>query len=83
MELGAHCVMVVTCHSANWKTYQQRGSCRNGLWKYTQRSILPIPDSDGLVIGAGDNPRKLMVEENCADIIQMTVQGKQASSSLV
>jgi hypothetical protein len=48
----------------------------------TQRSVLPIPDSDGLVIGRRDDPGKFMVEENGAHVVQVTVQGKQTPPSL-
>jgi hypothetical protein len=35
------------------------------------------------VIGAAHYPRQLMVEEDGADIVQMAVQGEQASPGLV
>lgn len=49
----------------------------------TQRSVLPIPNPDGLVVGTRDNPRKFMMKENCANIIQMSIQGKKTSASLI
>lgn len=36
---------------------------------------LPIPYSDGLVIGSRKNPRVLVVEEDRSDIVKMALQG--------
>lgn len=49
----------------------------------TQRSVLPVPNPNGLVVGTRDNPRKLMMKEDCANIIQMSIQGKKTSASLI
>jgi hypothetical protein len=49
----------------------------------TQRPVLPVPDSNCLIIGTRDDPGKLMMEEHCANIIQMTIQREQTSASLI
>lgn len=48
----------------------------------TQRPVLPIPYADGLIIGAGNDPGQLVVEEDGSDIIQMPIQREEASSGL-
>lgn len=40
----------------------------------TQRSVLPVPNSNGLIVGAGNDPRELMMEKDCANIVQMSIQ---------
>ena len=48
-----------------------------------QRSVLPVPYADGLVVGATHDPRQLVVEEDGANIIEMAVQREQASPGLI
>jgi hypothetical protein len=49
----------------------------------TERSVLPIPYPDGLIIRAGYNPRKLMMEEHCSNIVQMASESKHAAFRVV
>ena len=42
-------------------------------------SALVVPNSDGLIITAGQDPRELFVEESCSDIINMTFENKITS----
>ena len=44
---------------------------------------LPVPDADGLVIRRADNPRRLLVEVRCANVVQVASQGEDAASHLV
>lgn len=48
-----------------------------------QRSILPIPDANGLIVRAGEDPGKLVVEEDGANVIEMSIESEEAPSSLV
>ena len=48
-----------------------------------QGTILPIPYPYGLVVGAGKDPGQFVVKKNSADVIQMTIQREEASSTLV
>lgn len=41
-----------------------------------ERTILPIPYPDGLIIGTRDDPRQFMVKEDSSHIIQMPAQCK-------
>lgn len=49
----------------------------------TEAPVLPVPYPNRLVITGTDDPRQLMVEEDCPHIIQMPVQRKQTSSRLI
>lgn len=49
----------------------------------TQATVLPVPNSNCLIIGRRENPRKLMMKEDSSNIIEMAVQCKEASSGLV
>lgn len=49
----------------------------------TERSVLPIPYPDGLVVGARDDPRQLVVEEDGADVVEMAIQGEQTPPGLI
>lgn len=48
-----------------------------------QTAVLPVPDTDRLVIGATQDPGELVVEEDSADVVQMSVQGEQTPAGLV
>jgi hypothetical protein len=54
-------------------------------WKKrrTQRSILPVPDANGLIVGAGQDPRQLMVEEHRPNVVEMAIKRKLAPSLLI
>jgi hypothetical protein len=69
-------------------------SCQDG----NTRAGLPVPNANGLVIRAADNPRILLqtirsadfsrridnlVEESCANIIQMPQESKKTTALLV
>lgn len=45
-----------------------------------ERSILPIPYPDSLIVGAGNDPWELVVEEDGAYVVEMAVESKQTSS---
>lgn len=47
------------------------------------RTILPVPDADGLVVRCGYNPRALMVEVDSSDVVEMAVECENASSEFV
>jgi len=44
---------------------------------------LPVPDPNGLVVRAAEDPRVLVVEHRCADIVEVAKQGEQAPPLLV
>lgn len=44
---------------------------------------LPIPDSDGLIVGGRENPRMLAMKRDRSNVIQMTMQGEQTSPLFV
>ena len=46
-------------------------------------STLPVPNSDGLIIRAGQHPRILMMKHGGPDVIQMAQEVKEASLLLV
>lgn len=41
-------------------------------------TVLPVPDSDGLVIRRGKNPREVVVEEHGSDEVQVSGQSEEA-----
>lgn len=45
-------------------------------------SVLPIPDSDCLVVRGGNDPWQFVVEEHRSDIVQVSCQGEHALSCL-
>lgn len=51
--------------------------------QHTQATVLPVPDSNGLIIGGGQNPRKLVVEEDGSHVVEMAVECEEASPSLI
>ena len=44
---------------------------------------LPVPDTDGLIVGTTNDPWILVVEKHCAHIIQVSSESELASTSLV
>lgn len=46
-------------------------------------TILPVPDPDCLIVGAGDNPRQLQMEFNSAHVVQMALESEHAFLCLV
>ena len=44
---------------------------------------LPVPDANGLVIGAAQNPRILVMEKGGANVVQMAEQREEAPALLV
>ena len=44
---------------------------------------MPVPYPNGLVVGTGDDPWQLMVEENGSHIIQMSVQSEKTAPRLI
>jgi hypothetical protein len=46
-------------------------------------SGLPVPNTDGLVIGSRDDPRMLMVEVHSANVIDVPKEVEQATPLLV
>lgn len=46
-------------------------------------SRLPVPYANCLIVGSGKHPRVLVVENCCADVIQMTQKSEDASLLLV
>jgi hypothetical protein len=44
---------------------------------------LPVPDPNGLVVRAAEDPRVLVVEHRCADVVEVAKQGEQAPPLLV
>ena len=92
VELGAHGVVVVAGHGAYcMEKMCQRlpsASCyssddgKHGENCLTQRSVLPVPYSDGLIVGTRDDPRELVVEEDGAHIIEMATEGEETSPRL-
>ena len=58
-------------------------SCRHNIMRMACQncdttSVLPVPDSHGLIVTAAHNPRQLQVKLNCAHVVQMSSQGKHA-----
>ena len=47
-----------------------------------QGAVLPVPYPNRLVVTSTDNPRKLVVEEDGADVVQVAVECKEAAPSL-
>ena len=47
------------------------------------RPGLPVPDSDGLIIGGRQDPGVLVVEHRRTNVVQMTKQLEQAAFLLV
>jgi hypothetical protein len=54
---------------------------RNGS-RRTQRAVLPVPDANGLIVRGRDDPGKLVMEEDSADIVEMAIEGEEAATSL-
>lgn len=52
------------------------------MGRRTQRAILPVPDANGLVVRGRNDPGKLVVEEDGADIVEMAIEGEEAATSL-
>jgi hypothetical protein len=46
-------------------------------------STLPIPYSNGLIIRRRENPRVLVMELHCSDVIEMALQSEEAAFLLV
>ena len=46
-------------------------------------TALPVPDSDGLIIRSGDDPRVLRVKLHRTNVVQVTQERKQASPELI
>lgn len=62
--------------------------CAHGVMVVTghstnERSVLPIPYSDCLVIRARQDPGQFMVEEDCSDIVQVAIEREDTAASLV
>jgi hypothetical protein len=86
MELGAHSVMIMAGHRADYIVVSNTArwlKAAEGGKLHTQRSVLPVPNANRLIIGGRQDPRELMVEENGANVIEMTVQCEKTSSRLV
>jgi hypothetical protein len=82
MELRTHHIMVVTRHCADWNSSQPHLSGRVASAQLTQRSVLPIPYSDCLIVGGREDPRKFAVEEYRSHVVEMSVQGEKTSPGL-
>ena len=49
----------------------------------TQRTILPVPYPDCLIVGGRQDPWELVVEENGADVVKVAVEREKAATCLV
>ena len=48
-----------------------------------ERAVLPVPDSDRLIVGTGNDPWEFGVEEDGAHVVQMSVEGEETPPRLV
>ena len=44
---------------------------------------LPVPDSDGLIVGGGEDPGMFVVEVDGTDVVEMAVKGEETAPRLV